>query len=189
MKTRTLATTELRHYRNSRLYRSLTRTLRAYNRRLVAAVQERGFPEFSPAFPQLLSNLDTEGTTIGVLAARAGITRQAAGQLAAQIERCGYIERVPSPRDARATIVRFTALGRSLLACVLDVVEEIEGEFAAIVGEREFAELRGRLLAIADAIDPGGSFGTGDEAPAGSVPSDSRQVPNTPSRSRPSTRR
>jgi DNA-binding MarR family transcriptional regulator len=186
METRVAPTAELRQYRNSRLYRSLTRTLRAYNRRLVAAVQERGFPEFSPAFPQLLSNLDIEGTTIGVLAARAGITRQAAGQLAAQIERCGYIERAPSPRDARATVVRFTALGRSLLATVLDVVEEVESEFAAIVGQGEFADLRVRMLAIADAIDPGGSFGTGDEEPAGAAPDGAGQPPKTPSRSRPS---
>src|SRR6185503_9199394 len=36
----------LRAYRNSKLYRSLTRTLRVYNRRLVAALQARGFEDF-----------------------------------------------------------------------------------------------------------------------------------------------
>src|SRR4029078_8072605 len=88
---------ELRRYRNSRLYRSLTRTLRVYNRWLVARLHERGFEEFSPACPQILSNLDTEGTRVGVLAARAGVTRQAAGQLLREIERCGYVDRQAHP--------------------------------------------------------------------------------------------
>jgi DNA-binding MarR family transcriptional regulator len=185
MASRPGTTVELRQYRNSRLYRSLTRILRAYNRRLVVAVQERGFPDFSLAFPSLLSNLDVEGTRIGILAARAGITRQAAGQLAAQIERCGYIERAPSDRDARATVVRFTPLGRQLLATVLDVVEEIEGDFAEVVGADAFRSLRLQMLAIADAIDPVGAFGSDDEPPG--RPATAPQGPKTPRRSRPST--
>ena len=122
---------QLRQYRNSRLYRSLTRTLRVYNRLLVERLRARGFADFSPAFPSLLSNLDMDGTRIGVLAMRAGVTRQAAGQLLREIERCGYVERRVSPDDARATMICFTGRGKRLLATVLELVEEIEGEFAA----------------------------------------------------------
>jgi DNA-binding MarR family transcriptional regulator len=126
---------ELRRYRNSKLYRPLARTLRVYNRRMVDELHARGFPDFSPAFPQLLSNLDTEGTRIGVLAARAGVTRQAAGQLVDEIERCGYVRRRPAVDDARATVVSFTPRGRRLLATIFALVEEIESSFAAIVGK------------------------------------------------------
>lgn len=153
----------LRRYRNSKLYRPLARTLREYNRRLVVEVQNRGFADFSPAFPQILSNLDTEGTRIGVLAERAGVTRQAAGQLVAEIERCGYVRRRPAPDDARATVVRFTARGKRLLATVFIVVEEIEATFAAIIGPEEFARANVALARIADELDPGGVFGRGDE--------------------------
>ena len=100
---------KLRDYRNTRLYRPLARTLRVYNRRLLDGLRARGFTDFSSAFPALLSNLDLEGTRIGVLAKRAGITRQAAGQLLREIEKCGYVERRAAADDARATIVRFTA--------------------------------------------------------------------------------
>jgi DNA-binding MarR family transcriptional regulator len=154
---------ELRHYRNSKLYRSLTRTLRVYNRRLVAGLHAAGFTDFSPAFPQLLSNLDTEGTRVGVLAARAGITRQAAGQLLAEIERCGYIQRRPAPDDARATVARFTARGRRLLATVFALVEEQEASFARIVGPDAFEAVRVGLGRLADDIDPTGAFGSVDE--------------------------
>jgi DNA-binding MarR family transcriptional regulator len=155
---------ELRAFRNSRLYRSLARTLRVYNRVLVDELQALGFADFSPAFPALLSNLDTEGTRVGVLAKRAGVTRQAAGQLLKEIERCGYIERKGSPHDARATVVYFTARGRKLLATVLDLVDTIEADFAEGLKAGEFDRLREGLLKIADRIDPDGALGAADEA-------------------------
>jgi len=154
---------ELRRYRNSKLYRPLGRAWRVYNRRLVSELQELGFEDFSPAFPQMLSNLDTAGTRIGVLAARAGVTRQAAGQLLAEIERCGYVRRSPGTDDARATVVHFTARGRSMLSNVFELVERIEGEFAAILGHDEFDRLRQNLARLADAIDPEGALGASDE--------------------------
>lgn len=170
---------ELRHYRNTRLYRSLARTLRAYNRQLVDRLHERGFTDFAPAFPPILSNLDTKGTRIGVLAARAGVTRQAAGQLLRHIESCGYVERRGASSDARATMVHFTAKGRRLLATVLELVDEIEARFEARLGADAYERVRSGLLTIADDIDPGGALGRDDAAratPTGAVRSNPRRT-------------
>jgi len=157
------STDAFRRYRNSRLYRSLTRTLRVYNRRLIAGLHARGFTDFSPAFPPLLSNLDLEGTRIGILAARAGVTRQAAGQLVREIERCGYVERRAAHDDARAIVVRFTPRGRKLLGVVVELVEDLEAEFGGILAEGHFDQLREGLHRVANRIDPGGDLGEGDE--------------------------
>ena len=154
----------LRDYRNSKLYRPLARVLRVYNRELVRELHAAGFTDFSPAFPQVLSNLDAAGTRIGVLAARAGLTRQAAGQLIAEIERCGYVQRRAAPDDARATVVRFTARGRRLLETVFGLVERIENGFGELIGKSEFTRLRQNLARLANAIDPEGAFGGPDEA-------------------------
>lgn len=153
---------EIRAYRNSRLYRLLTRTLRVYNRRLQTMLHARGFTDMSPGFFPILSNLDTEGTRIGVLALRGGVSRQAAGQLLKAIEECGYVELRPSAEDARVTMVHFSARGRKMLAAVFEIVDEIEGDFEAVLTKRDFGKLRGDLLKIADAVDPEGSFGTVD---------------------------
>jgi DNA-binding MarR family transcriptional regulator len=158
---------DLRRFRNSKLYRPLARVLRVYNRRLTTELNARGFPEFSSAFPQILSNLDTEGTRVGVLAARAGMSRQAAGQLIAEIERCGFVERTQAPYDARAIVVRYTPRGRKLLASVLAVVEAIESEWATVVGVESFDQMRVTLGRIADEADPGGALGQKDEQPPG----------------------
>ena len=156
------STDHLRLYRNSRLYRSLTRTLRVYNRRLVEGLHARGFTDFSPAFPPLLSNLDLDGTRIGVLAARAGVTRQAAGQLLRAIEQCGYVELKTARNDARAIVVRFTPRGRKLLAHVIELVEQIEREFNDMLADGHFDHLRDGLHRVANRIDPGGDLGDGD---------------------------
>lgn len=152
----------LRAYRNSRLYRSLTRTLRVYNRLLLERLSARGFTDFSAAFPPMLSNLDTLGTPIGVLAARAGVTRQAAGQLLRQIEERGYVTLRSSSDDGRVTIVQFTARGRRLLNTILELVLEIEEDFASLLGTSEFDRVREGLQTIAEQIDPSGAFGSAD---------------------------
>jgi len=152
-----------REYRNSRLYRSLGRILKAYNRVLIVRLRAAGFTDFAPAFPALLSNLDMNGTRIGVLAKRAGVTRQAAGQLLREIERCGYVERRESVVDARATVVQFTAKGRRMHATVARLVEEVEDDLAAMLTPGDFDTVRAGLRVIADHIDPTGGLGTGDE--------------------------
>src|SRR5262245_18297822 len=152
----------LRRYRNGKLYRSLTRTLRVYNRLLIERLHARGFTDFAPSFPVLLSNLDTKGTRIGVLAARGGVTRQAAGQLLREIERCGYVERTGASAGARVTMVHCTARGRRLLATVCELVEEIEADFAAALEPGDYDRVRRGLLVIADRVDPGGALGVGD---------------------------
>jgi len=153
----------LRQLRNTKLYRSLMRTFRVYNRRLVEQLKARGFSDFSPAFPQILSNLDTEGTRIGVLAARAGVTRQAAGQLVTEIERCGYVRREASAADGRATLVRFTVRGKRLLVSVLELIEQIESDFAQVIGPKRYLALQRDLFRIAEAIDNVGALGTDEE--------------------------
>jgi DNA-binding MarR family transcriptional regulator len=99
------------------------------------------------------------------LATRAGVTRQAAGQLLAEIERCGYVERRPASDDARAIVVHFTTRGRRLLVNVFALVEEIESSFAAVVGREEYDRMRTTLGRLAQAIDPEGSLGQSDESP------------------------
>lgn len=153
---------EIRAYRNSRLYRLLSRTLRVYNRRLLVRLHARGFTDMSAGFFPILSNLDTEGTRIGVLALRGGVSRQAAGQLLKAIEKCGYVELRPSAGDARVTMVHFSARGRKLLAAVFEAVNEIEADFEAVLTKRDAVKLRADLLRIADAVDPEGSFGSVD---------------------------
>lgn len=149
----------LRAWRDATLYRLLFRAARAETTETVARIQRRGHPHVTLAYTSLLANLDTEGTTISALARRAGVTRQAASQRLAEIERHGYVTRAPDPSDGRAVIVRQTAKGRRLLRDALRVVADLEDEYARSLGAARLAALKEGLAAFVERVDPGGALG------------------------------
>jgi hypothetical protein len=61
-------------------------------------------------------------------------------ELVAELERRGYVERIPDPTDRRAVLVRRTARGWQVNAIARQVVEEAQREWAAQVGEREYMQ-------------------------------------------------
>ena len=141
------------------LLRLLFRITRHMTVETVSRMQARGIVGMQPAYPRLLGNLDTEGTRIGALARRMGITRQAAAQLTKEIERAGFIERQPDPDDGRGIIVRFTPMGRAGLDCAVAVMAEIEAEYAAIIGRADMVHMKSSLALLLSKVDLSGTFG------------------------------
>jgi DNA-binding MarR family transcriptional regulator len=148
----------LRAWRDATLYRLVFRTSRAEMAETLARLR-RKHPEATLSYTTLLSNLDTGGTTISALARRAGVTRQAASQQIADIERAGYVVRVDAPDDARAVLVKQTPKGRALLQDAIEMVGDIEAEYAAHVGVDRIAELKALLTDLLAHIDPEGALG------------------------------
>ena len=150
----------LRAWRDQTLYRRVLRASRAEASATLRLIHDRGYRDVSLSDTTLLANLDTGGSTITALARRAGMTRQAASQQVAALERAGYVERHASDRDARAVIVVQTERGRALLRDALEIVDAIEQGYAALLGPRRYANLTSALAALLDHIDPGGALGT-----------------------------
>ncbi len=74
------------------------------------------------------------GSRLTDLAASAGMTKQAMGDLVTQCEAWGLVVREPDPHDARARQVRFTPTGLAWLQAFRDAVAQAEAEFRAEVG-------------------------------------------------------
>jgi DNA-binding MarR family transcriptional regulator len=98
----------------------------------------------------LLPHLDLSGTRITTLAERAGITKQAVGQLVAELEQRGYVERTIDPTDRRAVLVSFTTAGRQFLRDAEAIKHEIEADYTAILGAARLDDLRSALVALLD---------------------------------------
>ena len=145
--------------REQMLLRLLVRLTRHMTVETVTRMQKRGIAGMQPAYPRLLGNLDTEGTRIGGLARRMGTSRQAVAQLAAEIEKAGFVERVADPQDGRGVIVRFTKKGRAGLATAIEVMTEIEAEYAVIVGAEGLAHLKRLMAEVLEVTDKPGRFG------------------------------
>lgn len=151
---------ELRAWRDQTLYRRLLRASRAEATATLQQIHGLGYRDVSLRDTNLLANLDTEGSTITSLAHRAGVTRQAASQQVAALERAGYVERHASDLDARAVTVLQTSRGRALLDVALAIVEELERGYLDVLGPRRYANLNAALSSLLDHIDPAGALGT-----------------------------
>jgi DNA-binding MarR family transcriptional regulator len=90
--------------------------------------------QVSAAHIHITRHLELNGTRLTDLAERAGMSKQAMGDLVDQCEAWGLVTRTPDPRDARARLVQFTPTGLAWLQAFKDAVAQAEGEFRAEVG-------------------------------------------------------
>ena len=79
-------------------------------------------------------HLAVGGSRLTDLAQRAGMSKQAMGDLVDQCEAWGLITREPDPHDKRARTVVFTASGLLWLQAFRDAVAQAEAEFRQAVG-------------------------------------------------------
>lgn len=114
-------------------------------RRVAAAVVESGFRDWRPSYAAVFMWLEADGDRISELAARVGVSKQAMGETITELERRGYVERLPDPTDGRATLIRRTQRGWAVNQVARRVVEEVQAEWARALGEEQFGELLDRL--------------------------------------------
>jgi DNA-binding MarR family transcriptional regulator len=150
----------VRETREGLLLRLLFRTTDVMNRTMADRIRARGYQNFQPSFTGVLAHIDTEGTRVGTLAQRMGVTRQAASQRLQEIEALGYLERVPDPKDGRAVIARHTPAGRRILLTAIEVMLGIEDEYEKILGRDGLARLKRLLARLAEETDPSGALGS-----------------------------
>lgn len=87
------------------------------------------------AIVHVTRHLDLAGSRLTVLAERAGMSKQAMGDLVDQCEAWGLVQRQADPRDARAKRIAFTAAGLGWLHAFQAAVQQAEAEFRDGVGD------------------------------------------------------
>ena len=96
----------------------------------------------------VFGNIDPEGTRLTDLAERAFMTKQSVGEVVSDLEKRGYVERVPDPSDGRAKIIRLTERGEAAQKLGMRLIAEIEQEWAERFGAERIAALRDALEAV-----------------------------------------
>ena len=89
----------------------------------------------SAAHIHITRHLPLQGSRLNELAAMAGMSKQAMGNLVDQCEAWGLVTRERDARDARARQVVFTEAGLAWLAAFQMAVAQAETEFKASVGK------------------------------------------------------
>jgi DNA-binding MarR family transcriptional regulator len=90
--------------------------------------------QVSAAHIHITRHLALEGSRLTDLAVRAGMSKQAMGDLVDQCEAWGLVKREADSRDKRARVVRFTPTGMAWLAAFEQAVAQADQEFREEVG-------------------------------------------------------
>lgn len=113
---------------------------------LYGRLHEAGYGDIRPAHGCVFGFIErTGGARLTALADRSGLTKQAVGEAVADLERLGYVERVPDPEDGRAKIIRLSSRGREAAAAAEEIFADIDRRFGAEIGDERYADFRDTL--------------------------------------------
>jgi DNA-binding MarR family transcriptional regulator len=127
---------------------------RAMENRVLQDLAAAGFGDITAAQGRIFARLDPGGTRITDLAERAQVTKQTAGFLVDQLERAGYVRRVPDPRDARARLVQIAERGQAATEVARRTEAAVEAEWTHHLGRVGATQFRRALTRLREITDP-----------------------------------
>jgi DNA-binding MarR family transcriptional regulator len=122
---------------------------------------ERGFADLRPAHGTIGQLIDDRGSRVTELARLAQVSKPTVVYLVNDLERLGYVERIPDPEDGRAKLVCLTERGARAQQAGREIVAQIERDWSQLLGRRDFDALRGLLQRLHETLWPY----PGDESP------------------------
>lgn len=122
--------------------------------RIFRALQDAGFDDWTLAQCRVFQRIDPDGSRLTDLAEQAQVSKQSAGVLVDQLERMGYVRRVPDPTDGRARLIVIEERGRRAAELAIATSAEILSEWKVYLGTRNFTMLRQILDQLREITDP-----------------------------------
>ena len=127
---------------------------RALEQRAFDAVVAAGITDITLAQARIAARIAPDGSRVSDLAEQARVTKQSAAALVEQLEKAGYVERVPDPTDGRARLVRLTPRSQRIAEVADAEVERVLAEWADLVGEDRLQQLYETLRDLRGVTDP-----------------------------------
>ena len=127
---------------------------RALENHVFASLARAGFDDLTVARGRLFQRISPTGSRLTDLADQAQVTKQAASGLVDELERAGYVSRVPDPTDARARLIQIAPRGAAAVEVAAAAVAEVEAEWLGHLGPRRVAELHHILEDLRSITDP-----------------------------------
>jgi DNA-binding MarR family transcriptional regulator len=126
---------------------------RAVADQLNAAVAEAGISDMRVSFGFVIRALSARGRTLTELAEMLSVTKQAAIKVVDEMERRGFLTRVPDPEDRRAKRLELTDKGRRVRAAAVAASHELEHELRSDLGDGDVEAMRRTLLRFLERHD------------------------------------
>ncbi|WP_214108531.1 MarR family winged helix-turn-helix transcriptional regulator [Acrocarpospora catenulata] len=113
-----------------------------------AALQAHGVEGLTPAHAQVIPFVPPEGIQVGELARLAKVRKQSMAQSVELLVASGYVTRRPDPNDGRASLIFLTDKGRALGPASRSAGDQVEENWAAVVGRDDIEHLRRTLMRL-----------------------------------------
>ena len=126
----------------------LRMSLETVRERMLDRLHERGFDDLAPAHMIVIQYPGPQGLRPSDLATRLRMSKQALNYLLGELERLGYIERLPDPDDLRSRRISMTRRGDAVAAVIREAVAEVEAEWTEQLGAKRFNALRALLAEL-----------------------------------------
>jgi DNA-binding MarR family transcriptional regulator len=136
----------------------------AINTELFGRLHAAGYPELRPTHACVFGTIGREGDRLTSLAERAGMTKQAVGEVVSELEEIGYVERVPDPSDGRAKTITLTGRGLAVWEMGYDAIGSVQERWGEKFGRKRVREMIELLIEIADDANAGDAALRADRA-------------------------
>jgi len=117
-------------------------------RRMLDSLHVAGFGDLDTAHLTVLQWPGPDGMRPSDLAVRLHMSKQALNYMLGELERLGYLERLPDPDDLRARRIALTPRGHEIIVVIRKAVRATERDWAAALGGDRVEELRSLLVEI-----------------------------------------
>lgn len=121
--------------------------------RIFRAIQKAGFDDWTLTQVRVFQRIAPAGSRLTDLADQAQMSKQSAGVLVDQLERLGYVRRVPDPSDGRARLITMEERGRRAAEVAIATSDQIMSEWTAYLGTRNFTLLHQILEQLREITD------------------------------------
>ena len=120
----------------------------AIHRRIIRELNQAGFDDLAMPHMAIFRFPGPDGVRPGVLAERAGMSKQAMNRILGSLEELGYLVRADDPGEGRARLVKFTKRGHAAYAKAIEVLHQVEKEWRAELGPKDFIQLKELLFRV-----------------------------------------
>ena len=123
-----------------------------YSEDIHAALLEAGFGDIRPTHANVFPFVPPEGITVTELAELARVRKQTMAEAVGQLERMGYVERRPNPRDRRSRLVFLTERGASVKPVTHGAAAHVEDHWAELTSPEDLEAMRASLMRLLTAL-------------------------------------
>ena len=120
----------------------------AIHRRIISGLNAAGFDDLRLPHMAVLQFPGPDGARPGLLAERAGMSKQAMNQLLKSLEGLGYLARSNAPDEGRGRVVHLTPRGHAAYGKIHQILRDIEREWSTELGPARFTQLKELLLRV-----------------------------------------